>query len=114
MLTADRPAVGRSAQSGFTLRPSEPCSSPSTRSAPPGKTLTVDRAGTEQAPGDPPPEPLGFPSEWLRSRSGSLLTSTLEGAAVRGKGRLSTPVDNSVRNLWAAPPGAVDRRGNTV
>jgi hypothetical protein len=59
-------------------------------------------------------DPLGFPSERPRRRSGSLLSSNLEAARGAGKTRLSTPVDNSVRNLWDAPPDAVDGRGNTV
>ena len=64
--------------------------------------------------GCPPSEPLGFPSERPRRRSGSLLTSTLRGPGRAGKGPLSTPVDNPVGNLWDAPPGTVDGRGNRM
>ena len=39
---------------------------------------------------------------------------TLRGDGGAGKPALSTPVDNSVRNLWDAPPDAVDGRGNTM
>ncbi|GAA1154528.1 hypothetical protein GCM10009630_60830 [Kribbella jejuensis] len=84
------------------------------RVGPPGKALTETFGGAEQAPGDPPPEPLGFPSEQPRRRSGSLLQTTLGGHGSGGKPRLSTPVDNSVRNLWDAPRGTVDGRGNTM
>jgi len=81
---------------------------------PGGKALTETFAGTEQAPGDPPPEQLGFPSERPRRRSGSLLQMTLGGDGRAGKPALSTPVDNSVRNLWDAPPDAVDGWGNRM
>ncbi len=39
---------------------------------------------------------------------------TLGGAGGAGKGPLSTPVDNPVCNLWDAPPGTVDGRGNRM
>src|SRR5215468_5781711 len=114
MLTADRPAVGRSAQSGFTLRQPGARSSAPTGSATPGQALTETFGETEQTPGGPSPEPLGFPSERPRRRSGSLLDLTLGVLRGAGKVPLSTPVDNSVQNLWDAPPGAVDGRGNTM
>ncbi|GAA1546791.1 hypothetical protein GCM10009741_57930 [Kribbella lupini] len=114
MLTADRPAVGRSAQSRFTLRQAERGSSAPQRPRAAWKPLSEFRPGTEQAPGSPPAEPLGFPSEWPRRRSGSLLALTLEGRRRAGKAALSTPVDNSVGKLWGAPRGAVDERGNRV
>jgi len=87
---------------------------PARRSIPPRKAFSELAGSTEQAPGSPPPEPLGFPSERPRRRSGSLLTSTLGGASGAGKGPLSTPVDNPVRNLWDAPPGTVDGWGNRM
>ncbi|GAB2671063.1 hypothetical protein GCM10009743_54130 [Kribbella swartbergensis] len=80
----------------------------------PRKALAERFGRTEQAPGDPPPEPLGFPSERPRKRSGSLLPMTLGGGGATGKSRLSTPVDNPVGNLWDAPPATVDGRGNRV
>ncbi|RZT19756.1 hypothetical protein EV649_2893 [Kribbella sp. VKM Ac-2569] len=39
---------------------------------------------------------------------------TLGGTGGGGKPALSTPVDNSVSNLWDAPPDTVDGRGNRV
>jgi len=81
---------------------------------PSGKALTETFSRTEQAPGDPPPELLGFPSERPRRRSGSLSQTTLGGHGGTSNPTLSTPVDNPVCNLWDAPPDAVDGRGNTV
>ena len=80
----------------------------------PRKTLSDRSGSTEQAPGGTPSEPLGFPSERPRRRSGSLLNSTLRAARGAGKTQLSTPVDNPVCNLWDAPLGAVDERGNRM
>lgn len=71
-------------------------------------------ANAEQAPGWPPSEPLGFPSEWPRRRSGSLLDLTLGGDWPADKSRLSTPVDKPVGKLWGAPGDTVDDRGNRV
>jgi hypothetical protein len=42
------------------------------------------------------------------------LEMTLGGGGRVGNPALSTPVDNSVCNLWGTPPGAVDERGNRV
>jgi hypothetical protein len=81
---------------------------------PPRKALAELAGSTEQAPGDPLSEPLGFPSERPRRRSGSLLDPTLGAGRRAGKARLSTPVDNPVRNLWGAPHRTVDGRGNTM
>ena len=89
-------------------------SQPACRWNPPRKALSGPLGSTGQAPGDPPSEPLGFPSERPRRRSGSLLDLTLSGGGGGGKPALSTPVDNSVGNLWDAPRGAVDTQGNTV
>ncbi|MDX6265090.1 MAG: hypothetical protein QOH84_6778 [Kribbellaceae bacterium] len=72
------------------------------------------RAGAEQAPGCLPSEPLGFPSEWPRRRSGSLLDLTLGGAGRADKSGLSTPVDKPVGKLWGAPVDTVDERGNRM
>ncbi|GAA0961820.1 hypothetical protein GCM10009554_78830 [Kribbella koreensis] len=68
----------------------------------------------EQAPGCPPSEPLGFPSEWPRRRSGSLLDLTLGVAGRADKSTLSTPVDKPVCKLWGAPVDTVDERGNRM
>ncbi|GAA1601473.1 hypothetical protein GCM10009789_64620 [Kribbella sancticallisti] len=68
----------------------------------------------EQAPGCPPSEPLGFPSERPRRRSGSLLDPTLGGDEPADKSGLSTPVDKPVGKLWGAPSTAVDERGNRM
>jgi len=84
------------------------------RWTPAGKAFSERSGSTEQAPGDPPSEPLGFPSERPRRRSGSLLELTLGAGRGAGKAALSTPVDNPVRNLWGAPRGTVDGRGNRV
>jgi hypothetical protein len=114
MLSADRPAVGRSAQSGFTLRQAGSGSSatPAPRAA--WKPHSVDPGDTEQAPGCPPSEPLGFPSERPQRRSGSLLVLNLGARGHADKSTLSTPVDKPVRKLWGAPVVAVDERGNRM
>jgi len=118
MLTADRSCrrpfgpVGNHPTAAF--RRFKRTSRSARRVIPPGKALTESFAHTEQAPGGPPPRPLGFPSERPRKRSGSLFPTTLGDAGDGGKPALSTPVDNAVRNLWDAPPGAVDGRGNAM
>src|SRR3954452_16189086 len=73
MLAADRPAVGRSAQSGFTLRQAGRRSRAARHVVGPSGGLREHETGSRW----PPTEPLAFPCERPLRRIGSLLEPTL-------------------------------------